>query len=193
VRPCLPKRTLAGWLFLIFLLCGLIHSTHALGQANVHHGRFSNIHYEEAGHLERFAQKVQPGAMTLSLNQIFMGNSKLAPEAKAGRYVDQLFQRVQAILEMPKPDLKVEIRLFRDQPALSEAFEKIAGRATQAPAFYWKESNTIYLHLEQISTGILAHEMAHAVISHYFIIPPPEKISELLCQYVDREVSRGNF
>jgi hypothetical protein len=178
---------------LIFLLCGLIHSTHALGQANVHRGRFSNIHYEEPGLLERFAQKVQPGALTLSLNQIFMGNAKLTPEAKAGRYVDQLFQRVQSILEMPKPDMKVEIQIFENQSALSKAFEKITGRPTQAPAFYWKENNTIYLHLEQISTGILAHEMAHAVISHYFIIPPPEKISELLCQYVDREVSKGNF
>ena len=181
------------WPFLIFLLCGLMGATNALGEVNVHQSRFFSIHYQEPGQLERFAQKVQPGALTLSLNQIFTGNTKLTPEAKAGRYVDQLFQRVQATLEMVKPGLKVEIRLFQDQAALSEAFEKITGKPTRAPAFYWQETNTIYLQMEQISIGILAHEMAHAVISHFFIIDPPEKVSELICQYVDREVSKGNF
>ena len=175
------------------LLCGVILSTQARGEVNVHHCRFSTIHYEEPGHLERFAQRVQPSALTLSLNQIFMGNAKLTPEAKAGRYVDQLFQRVQAILEMSKPGLKVKIKVFQNQTALSGEFEKIVGKPTQAPAFYWKETNTIYLQLEQISTGILAHEMAHAVIAHFFIITPPEKVLELLCQYVDREVTRGSF
>ncbi len=191
--PCVSKSPLACRLFLIALLCGLIHAPHARGEVIVHQCRFSAIHYQEPGHLERFVQKVQPGPLTLSLNQLFPGSVKLTPEAKAGRWVDQLFLRVQAILEMVKPDLKVEIMLFQDQSALSDAFRKITGKPTQAPAFYWRETNTIYLHLEQISPGILAHEMAHAVIANYFVITPPQKVLELLCQYVDREVSRGNF
>lgn len=191
--PRISKSPLAGWLFLIVLLCGLTRAPHAMGELIVHQARFSAIHYQEPGQLERFTQKVKPGALTLSLNQIFMGNVNLTPEAKAGRCVDQLFLRVQAILEMVKPDLKVEIRLFQDQASLSEAFEKITGKPTKSPAFYWKETNTIHLHLEQISSGILAHEMAHAVIANYFLITPPGKVLELLCQYVDREVSMGNF
>jgi hypothetical protein len=164
-----------------------------MGQERVHQSRFASIHYQEPGQLERFAQKIQPGALTVSLNQIFIGDGKHTPEVKAGRYVDQLFQRVQSILEMPKPGMRVQIRLFRGQEELSAAFEKITQKPTQSPAFYWKENNTIYVHLEKVSLGILAHEMAHAVIAHYFIISPPEKISELLCQYVDRKISKGNF
>jgi hypothetical protein len=41
--------------------------------------------------------------------------------------------------------------------------------------------------------GILAHEMGHAVIDHYFVIKPPPKIAELLCHYVDTEISARNF
>lgn len=192
VYACILKMALSRWSVVILMLWGGIHPTHAWGDLNVHHCRFSSIHYEEPAHLERFAQRVQPSALTQSLNRIFMGDAKLTPEAQAGRYVDQLFQRVQSVLEMTKPGLKVSIKLLPNQSALSGEFEKITGRPTQSPAFYWKATNTIYLQLEQLSTGILAHEMAHAVMAHFFIIPPPEKILELLCQYVDREV-RFNF
>lgn len=182
-------------LFLAALLsiCSLSRIHDALGEEGVHHSRFASIHYQETGQLERFAEKIQPGALTVSLNRIFMSGSKPAPEIKAGRYVDQLLQRVQSVLEMPKPDMRVQIRIFRDQEELSEAFERIAQQRIRSPAFYWRENNTIYVHLEKLSIGILAHEMAHAVIAHYFIISPPEKIAELLCQYVDREVSKGSF
>jgi hypothetical protein len=184
----------AAWILCATLLAGIsIRAGYALAQGGVHNCRFASIHYQEPGQLDRLAQKIQPAALTVSLNQIFMGSTRSIHEAKAGRYVDQLFQRVQAVLEMPKHDMKVQIRLYRDQADLSAAFEQITARHTQAPAFYWKETNAIYLNLERISVGILAHEMAHAVIAHYFIISPPEKVSELLCQYVDREVSKGTF
>jgi len=181
------------WLILILWITGAIWETAAFAEEGTHNSRFASIHYQEPSLLENLARKIQPGALTLSLNRIFMGGTKPSPQAKAGRYVDQLFQRVQVILEMPKPELKVHVRLYRSQDELSEAFSAITGRPTRVPAFYWRETDTIYLQLERISPGILAHEMAHAVIAHYFIVSPPEKIAELLCQYVDREVSKGNF
>lgn len=179
--------------FLVMLICCMLPTARSFGEEGVHHCRFASIQYEEPGQLEEFARKIQPGALTVSLNQIFMGGGTSTLETKAGRCVDQLFQRVQAILEMHKPDLKVKLRLYGNHHGLNEEFLKISGKPTQAPAFYWRETNTIYLHLEKITSGILAHEMAHAVIAHFFIVSPPVKISELLCQYVDREVSRGSF
>ena len=193
MRTCLPSKA-AAWVFsATLLMCVSIGAEYALAQGEVHNCRFASIHYQEPGQLDRLARKIQPSALTVSLNQIFMGTTRSTHEVKAGKYVDQLFQRVQAVLEMPKHDMRVQIRLYRDQDELSAAFEEIAARPTQAPAFYWKETNAIYLNLERISLGILAHEMAHAVIAHYFIISPPEKISEVLCQYVDREVTKGSF
>jgi hypothetical protein len=193
VRKWFSSRASTFYFLSVVVLGGFLPDSDALGQEGVYNCRFASIHYQDPVQLERFAEKIQPGALTLSLNQIFMAGGKAGPETRAGRHVDQLFQRVQSVLEMPKPDLKIQIRLFRNQEDLSQAFEKIAQRPTQSPAFYWKENNTIYVHMEKVSLGILAHEMAHAVIAHYFIISPPEKISELLCQYVDREVSKGSF
>ena len=33
--------------------------------------------------------------------------------------------------------------------------------------------------------NIIAHEMGHAIVDHYFAAIPPEKIRELLASYVD--------
>jgi len=171
----------------------LVYGAENQGEEGVYRSRFALIHYLYPEQLDAFAQKIQPSALALSINKIFMGASTPSPESKAGRYVDQMFQRVQIILEMPKPDLKININLYRNQDELSEVFAAISGKPTQSPAFYSAQTNTIYVHIERISPGILAHEMAHAVIAHYFIISPPEKIAEILCQYVDKEVSRGSF
>jgi hypothetical protein len=181
------------WLALIPAQAGMLYGAEVQGEEGVYQSRFAVIHYHYPEQLEGFTQKIQPSALTLSINKIFMGASTASPESRTGRYVDQLFQRVQMILEMPKPDLKININLYGNQDELSEAFAAISGKTTQSPAFYWAQTNTIYVQIERISPGILAHEMGHAVIAHYFIISPPEKIAEILCQYVDKEVSRGSF
>ena len=193
MKSLLPRSRMPRWLCFTVALTWAVWGSEAFPQEGVQETRFSSIHYQNPEQLEDLARKIQPSALTLSLNQIFLGPGKSSSEARVGRHVDQLFQRVQVILEMPKPDLRVHIRLYRNQEELSEAFGKITGRSTQSPAFYWREANTIYLHLEKISTGILAHEMGHAVISHYFIVSPPEKIAEILCQYVDKDESKGNI
>jgi STE24 endopeptidase len=37
---------------------------------------------------------------------------------------------------------------------------------------------------------VIAHEMGHAAIDHYFAIKPPEKIAEMLAQYVDMHLGQ---
>ena len=36
--------------------------------------------------------------------------------------------------------------------------------------------------------GVLAHEVAHAIINQYFAVPPPSKVQEILSQYVDKHL-----
>ena len=52
--------------------------------------------------------------------------------------------------------------------------------------FYRFRDNTIYSYYKHIKTQILAHEMAHCIISNYFTIVPPIKSQEILAMYVDK-------
>jgi hypothetical protein len=131
-----------------------------------------------------------PGGL---LAKLFGRSQALDPAAQVdlGEFIDALFKGVQLILDMPMPKLRVEIQIHEDQKDVAEIFTQLTGEHSDAPSFYWKRTNTIHIQPENLTVGMLAHEMGHAIMDHFFAIQPPPKIREMLCQYVDREVS-GN-
>lgn|GEM_PF-814607 len=147
------------------------------------------IHYSQASQLESFTGKIRGGAVSRTLDQLFVGGGRSSGQSDLGEVVDSLFKRVQLILDMPMPKLRVEIQIHRDEKEVARVFTQITGGSSNAPSFYWKRTNTIHTQPESLTVGMLAHEMGHCIIDHYFAILPPPKIAEMLCQYVDMEVS----
>jgi len=168
-------------------------SAEAQGEEHTYQSKLVTINYNDKHLLEEFEKKIRPSSFSYALNAIFLGEGGISKDASLGEFVDALFQRVQQILGMPLPSLKVKIQLLKDQKDVSWTYASIAAKLTKAPAFYWQKTNTIYLDPHEVSRGILAHEMGHAVIDHYFVIRPPPKIAEMLCQYVDKEISSQPF
>jgi hypothetical protein len=167
----------------------------SLAEDYVFESQCCTIHYTQASQLESFTGKIRGGASGGFLAKVF-GQSR--PEESPGKpdlgqVVDSLFKRVQLILDMPMPKLRVEIQIHRDEKEVTQAFTRITGESSNAPSFYWKRTNTIHIQPENLTAGMLAHEMGHAILDHYFAILPPPKIAEMLCQYVDREVSGGRI
>lgn len=108
-----------------------------------------------------------------------------APTNKVAYRLDRLFKRAREILDMyPKiPDLKIKI--FKDRDALADEYEKLMGTRKEYKAFYIDQHKTIYTSEEDISDSVIAHEMGHAIVDHYFSAVPPERVRELLATYVD--------
>lgn len=98
---------------------------------------------------------------------------------------DQIFMKVEEILDMYPRRIQVKVKVFATKSKLDEAYYEIFGEENRASAFYVYRFNTIYLEQGQISEKILAHELAHAIICHYFVILPPKKVQEMLATYVD--------
>jgi hypothetical protein len=107
------------------------------------------------------------------------------PGVKMGQRLDELYDRVRELLGMHPAIPKINIKIFRDRKELSGEYFKIFGKDADYRAFYVLKYNTIYTCEDGISDSVMAHEMAHAVIDHYFTIIPPSKISEILASYVD--------
>ena len=68
---------------------------------------------------------------------------------------------------------------------LVDAYQKIFGRREDLYSFYVYENNTIYTTQPRLNQNVLAHEMGHAIVNHYFIVRPPETVRELISQYID--------
>ncbi|MBN1871787.1 MAG: hypothetical protein JW800_04350 [Candidatus Omnitrophica bacterium] len=86
--------------------------------------------------------------------------------------VDRIVERVEDILGIYPENFKVDIYLK-------------TGYKEGEIALYSETTRTITIFVERVTDGVLAHEMAHALIHAYFKTSPSRNVQEILCQYVD--------
>lgn len=112
-------------------------------------------------------------------------------ETQLAAKCDTLFHRAQELLDMYPPGIHVTVKVARAREQITTIHAARYGYGTEAIAFYVVENNTIYAAMGDVSESVLAHEMAHCIIDHYFRARPPRKIEELLAMYVDEHVFSG--
>jgi len=99
--------------------------------------------------------------------------------------LDKLYNRVQDVLDMHPKTPKIKIKIFKDRDELNDEFVKIFGKTGDFKSFYVYKHNTIYTSESDIEDSVIIHEIAHAIIDHYFSVVPPETVGEILAAYVD--------
>ena len=151
-----------------------------------------SIYYKSPDELEKFTSRIRPKKYTKTVDDLYMSSSRYSPNDPAA-IVDRLFLRVQRILGMRVAGLRVRIMVHPGQDEITEQFKRYMGYEMKSPAFYFKRKNTIHVHLERLHAGILAHEMAHAVIEHSLGAPRGSHASETLCRYVDSQIMSNGY
>lgn len=125
--------------------------------------KYSTIHYSEDKDLDDFIWRLGGQRIDFSIDKTLASNR-----------VDRIVDRVKAILDMQPDKFKIDIYLHRGPLDKNKV------------AYYEHRNKSIYISVDYTTDGVLAHEVAHAIISQYFTPPPPSKIQEILTQYVDR-------
>ncbi|OGX27452.1 MAG: hypothetical protein A3F87_03900 [Omnitrophica WOR_2 bacterium RIFCSPLOWO2_12_FULL_51_24] len=98
---------------------------------------------------------------------------------------DLIFFKVQEILDMRPKDLRLNVRIYKGQDDLNRVYVGIFDQDNKFIAYYVFKINTLFASEEKISANVLAHEIAHCVIDHYFSVIPPTKVAEMIAQYAD--------
>ena len=106
--------------------------------------------------------------------------------------LDTLCEQVSGILDMRLYNLKINIYVCKDTAQLEGIYrhmfsEDLGGRQS----FYVYGLNSVYVSEDSFKREIVGHEMAHAIISHYFVVPAPVKIQEILSMYVEYNLRRA--
>jgi len=99
--------------------------------------------------------------------------------------LDSLYLSTSDILDIHIYSYHGQLMIFPDRAALGTFLKQSFGLELGERSYYIHESNTIYISFADLTVGVLGHEMAHAIISHYFVVPPPAKVQEILCGYVE--------
>jgi len=186
---------------LLLLLCFLTAiptSTQASGSLGWQQleTRYTTIRYLSHEDLVKFEQKIKYGKDAWGLSHLF---KKTGPDdffdkhdlaEKVTEKVDKLWERVREILDMRKQAPKVTIHIYGSRKQLADAYFRIYQKENHFRAWYIYEYNTIYITADDLTEGMLAHEMAHSIIDHYLQIRPPAASAEILARYVDTHLNK---
>lgn len=105
--------------------------------------------------------------------------------------LDALYLEVSDILDIHVYSFHGNITIVPDRDSVDSIFKRYAGRKLGERSFYLHDNSTIYISFEDLTLGMLGHEMSHAIISHFFIVPPPAKTQEVLCGYVEYSLRKA--
>lgn len=127
--------------------------------------------------------------------KLIAGNTAKTPESPGQELVDMLdtlYMQVGDITDMHLYNIKISVKVCRNDAELASIYENLfhAGLGGHR-SFYIFSFNAIYVSADAFSKEILGHEMAHAIICNYFVVPPPVKIQEILAMYVEYNLRRA--
>jgi hypothetical protein len=149
--------------------------------------RYLNIHYQSESDLRKFDKKIKPVKNAIGFSS-FSGGSA-GSEGELAAKMDTLFQKVQLLLDMRKP-FTVDVRIYPGKSALERAYFKIYKKNRSLRAWYIFEYNTVYVSVDDLFAGMLAHELAHAIVDNYLAVRPPRATAEILARYVDGHLNK---
>lgn len=149
--------------------------------------KYCTILYHPDVDIEKINNKIKIRFYDIFLDRDRYSSKNSSVEEQLAKKIDRIFQKVEKILDMFPRKMHPTLKIYRNQDQLDDAYAKTFGGANteRRISYYVHKYTTIYTTQQVVSQGLLAHEMGHAVTSHYFLILPPEKIKELLVQYVE--------
>lgn len=125
---------------------------------------YATIYYSQSSELSDFLWRI---------GRLRLGPAVGSPLAKSR--VDRIVEQVERTLDMYPENFHIDIFLH-------------SGYKDGDIAFYSDRTKSITIFADRVTDGVLAHEIAHAVMNAYFKSPPPSKIQEVLCQYTDKHL-----
>jgi small-conductance mechanosensitive channel len=153
----------------------------ALAAAAELESRYTTIVYEREDLLRQLNDEVR----LRSLSYLMRNRTSLTVAEEVGNKVDVVLERVEKILEMFPRDLKFRIVLLASDREVAKAYKRLYARNVDFISFYSPRDKTVYLSVSDVNLHVLAHELAHVVVDHYFGISPSATIHELLAQFAE--------
>jgi len=147
--------------------------------------KFCTVCYENDVNLKKVNIRVNPEFSNFYSPRNYKENPGILIEDIISNKLDAIFNRAEEILDMYPAKIHVAINIYKTQEELNKVYEEFFNEPNKAVSFYIYKTNTIYTVESRLNENMLAHEMAHCIIDHYFIIMPPKKIQEMLAVYVD--------
>lgn len=155
------------------------------GEKGVFSSGFCTVFYEDDVDIKKVNRRINPGFSDFYSPRGYRGNPDMSEEDMIAYKLDAIFNKAEELLDMYPAKIHTAINIYKTKEELDRVYEEFFNEPNTSVSFYIYRTNTIYAVESRLNENILAHEMAHCIIDHYFVILPPRKIQEMLAAYVD--------
>jgi len=146
---------------------------------------YTLLKYKQINDLIKFNDSIKFGPSNWNPSSSLVELSQIEISKMVSLKTDAIFERVQKILDMRKPFARPSIKIYSNIDELKKAYRKIYNSECKIRAWYRYRTNTIYINVNDVHAGMVAHELAHAIIDHFLVVKPPPQTAEILARYVD--------
>ena len=166
-------------------------NTTAYGAANIGAGwglietRYFSVYCEEGVDLNAVSRRLRKRIFLYGQGPSY----DEGVEKNVAYRLDAIFVRARETLDMYPQMPRIKIKIFSDEETLYREYRKIMGGSGTTKAFYVHFYRTIFTSEDTINDSVMAHEIAHAIIDHYYKYIPSPKVSEALASYIDMHIS----
>lgn len=148
--------------------------------------RYVTLSFSSQKLLTDFNESIELGR---KLNQYSRKTSVVTAEDEVLAKLDTIIEKAETILEMFPDQLLIRVILLGDSADVARVFREKYGKNVNYLAFYSLSENTIYISVDDAKLVVLAHEIGHAIVDHYFKVRPPYNVHELMAQFVEKHIS----
>ncbi len=148
--------------------------------------RYARISYPSRSVLKRFNKELYVGGRLLSM--VKRKPVKNIEEEVAAK-IDAIVERAMAALDMYPPDLQFSITILPEVSHVKAVFRKIYNVDVDYIAFYSPHLNHAFYSAKNGRLRVVCHEIGHVVVENYFQVSPPQKIHEVMAQYVEKHIN----
>lgn len=153
-------------------------------------GRYFVVYYPRHLDITLLKQQLNIGPC----DEIFLGKSSggnTNSENELMDMLDTLFLKVCSILDMPLYSFEGKIKICPNSACLKQIYKNLFDKdIDNLTSFYVYDLNTIYINKDDFKVSVLGHEIAHMIVSHYFVVQTPMKIQEILAGYVEYQLRK---
>ncbi len=173
----------AACLFLVFLS---LHCIPAPGMAREAKSRYTTLHYADKHLLNDFNDQIR---LTRKLNYIVRKKNIVTVEDEVLAKLDTLIEKAEVVLNMFPNNMRIHVVLLKDSGDVSASYKRKYHKTVNHIAYYSLSEDTIYISVDDARLRVLAHEIGHAIVDHYFKIRPPYNIHELMAQFTEKHIT----
>jgi hypothetical protein len=148
--------------------------------------RYITLTYTSQKQLDSFNENVDLGR---KLGQFVRKKNVVTVEDEVLAKLDTILEKAETVLDMFPNGLHIKVVLLDTLEDVSQIYKQKYGKNVEHLAYYSLSEKAVYVSVNDSRLEVVAHEMGHAIVDHYFDVRPPYNIHELMAQFTEKHIN----